>query len=73
MGDEMRSPICGWIAVALLLSMVSAQGAGRKHYDDCQSDDEAIAIAACTRIIDDPHESDHNRVEAYINRGNASD
>jgi lipoprotein NlpI len=57
------------VAVALVLA-ASAYGASPRDRHTCnESEDNDVAIAACTRVIDDRKESRRNRAEAYNSRG----
>ncbi|HAN62643.1 MAG TPA: hypothetical protein DCQ79_02035 [Rhizobiales bacterium] len=58
------------VVLALLLSS-AAFANSKKDWDDCASNDDDPAIAACTRIITQGKESRANLWMAYGNRGEA--
>src|SRR5262245_33795759 len=59
----------GMIVGALLLLAAPALGASRQAHDDCNAADPDRNIAACTRVLEDRHESKRVRGIAYVGRG----
>lgn len=60
------------VAAALILGLLASPTAlaNQRDRDTCENDDDLhVAIAACTRVINDKRESKGNRADAYYNRG----
>jgi tetratricopeptide (TPR) repeat protein len=55
--------------LCVLVVAAPAFGASRKDHDDCNANDADRNIAGCTRIAEDPSESDKVRGIAYVGRG----
>jgi hypothetical protein len=60
-------PGVAWLAV--LVGLSAAPVASRGDLGDCESGSAERAIAGCTRIIENPRESRHNRALAHERRG----
>jgi clan AA aspartic protease (TIGR02281 family) len=62
-----RCPTVVGLSFGMVLA-APALGANGKDWDDCQSKEPAVAIAACSIIIADESESPQNRADAYAYR-----
>ena len=62
------------LLTALALTGLPARAADRQDFDACRAaTNVAIAIASCTRVIDDTRLRPEARAEAYWSRGEAND
>jgi lipoprotein NlpI len=62
------------LALALVLGLLAipAALAGESDRDACENEEDLdVAVAACTRVINDKKETKDNRADAYYNRGYA--
>ncbi len=61
------------VALVALAGLIAAGGpvfaASQQDWADCQNENPDVAIAACTKIINNPGETNENLAIAYNNRG----